>query len=488
MGCGSNKLGKGPRIKSPISKVGPHSELVVSPANFVIANSKTFQEVYRMGKVIGSGAFGEVRRAIHRDTNEARAVKIFRKEMATESSKNKLMQEINILRSLDHPNIIRVYEFFEETKKFYIVMEQCNGGELFEEILKQQNFSENTAAAILHQIFSAVAYLHQKNIVHRDLKPENILLEERGDIMNIKLIDFGTAIQVEPNKPIKESIGTAYYIAPEVLSGNYNYKCDLWSCGVIIFILLGGYPPFDGQNDDEILSKVKKGVFTFNSNEWNGVSKEAKDLISLLLSPADTRITAEAALSHPWIKKKIKRKSISKEIISQTVNNLRTFNKNSKLREAVNTFISTQCLSLADTKELRDVFKAMDTNSDGKLSRQELYDYFVKEMDPAEAEEEVGRIMREVDTDNNGYVDYTEFIKATIDSKTIVNKGYLARAFKMFDKDGNGSISAAELKKILAGGMVYEDSIWVNIIKEFDLNGDGEIDLTEFENIILSKI
>ena len=295
MGCVSSS-----KIKSPSIKITNSEGLKIRPGNFVYQNNKAFQEEYKIGKSLGSGAFGEVRRVIHRATNEGRAVKIFRKDLATSaSSQQKLLEEIGILRTLDHPNIIRVYEFFEDSKRFYIVMEQCNGGELFEEILKRQNFGESNAATILHQLFSAVAYLHDNNIIHRDLKPENILLEEKGDIMNIKLIDFGTAVRFENNKPIKGAIGTAYYIAPEVLSGSYNSKCDLWSLGVIIFILLGGYPPFDGQNDEEILEKVKKGSYNFKNPIWNSISQEAKDLISGLLAPTTTRITAHIALEHP---------------------------------------------------------------------------------------------------------------------------------------------------------------------------------------------
>ena len=484
MGCASSNKTKSPSIKA----MNPEG-LKIQPGSFVIQNPKSFQEEYKIGKSLGSGAFGEVRRVVHRVTNEGRAAKIFRKDLATSaSSHQKLMEEINILRTLDHPNIIRVYEFFEDAKRFYIVMEQCNGGELFEEILKRQNFGENHAATILHQLFSTVAYLHDNNIIHRDLKPENILLEEKGDIMNIKLIDFGTAVRVDQNKTIKGAIGTAYYIAPEVLSGTYNFKCDLWSCGVIIYILLAGFPPFDGQNDEEILEKVKKSNYNFKNQVWNTISQDAKDLISELLAPTSSRISAHAALNHPWIKNHLQSASVSTEVVRTTLGNLRSFQKSSKLRDAVSTFITTQCVSMADTKERRKVFQAMDANGDGRLSKEELYNYYVKELGEEEAEEEAKRIMNEVDTDNSGFVDYSEFIKAALDSKTIANAGFLKRAFDVFDKDGSGSISASELRKILAGGSLFEDNFWNDIIKKFDLNGDGEIDFKEFERIIKDTI
>lgn len=483
MGCG---FCRNHRIET--LKIANAESLNIDAGLFVVKNENCFHEEYKVGKVLGSGAFGEVRRAIHRESGEIRAVKIFRKDLAqNEASQRKLREEIDILRSLDHPNIIRVYEYFEDSKKFYIVMEKCNGGELFEEIIKRQNFGESHAATILQQLFSTLAYLHDRKIIHRDIKPENILLEESHDIMNIKLIDFGTAVRLKDSTVIHGAIGTAYYIAPEVLSGTYNSKCDIWSCGVLIYILLAGHPPFDGQSDEEILSKVEKSNYNFKHKAWKSVTPEAKDLISSLLAPSSTRLTAHQALSHPWIQKYSQKQETTKCFLDLAVSNLQGFHKGSKLRDAVNTFIVSQCVSIADTKELRKVFKTMDKNGDGKLSKEELFEYFSGTMGREQAEEEVKRIMAEVDGDNSGFVDYTEFIKATFDYRKMANIQFLKRAFDLFDTNGSGTISAMELKKILAGGNVCEDSIWSEIIKKVDINGDGEIDFGEFEKIILKK-
>jgi calcium-dependent protein kinase len=367
-------------------------------------------------------------------------------------------------------------------------MEQCSGGELFGEIIKRQNFGESHAATILQQLLSALAYLHDRGIIHRDIKPENVLLEELNDIMNIKLIDFGTAVQVKNSKTAKGAVGTAYYIAPEVLSGTYNSKCDLWSCGVLLFILLAGHPPFDGQTDNEILEKVKKSNYHFRHKAWNSISDDAKDLVSSLLAPSSTRLSAQEALEHPWIRRFSERQTLNQGFLDLTLNSLKNFHKGSKLRDAVSTFIITQCVSVADTKELRKVFKEMDKNGDGKLSKEELLDYYQKYYEKEAADAEVKKIMQEVDSDNSGFVDYSEFIKATLDYRKIANTQFLRRAFDLFDNNANGSISASELKKILAGGNICEDKIWNEIIKIVDMNGDGQIDFNEFERIILSKI
>lgn len=485
MGCGAGKI----KSQSQTFRISTVAEIRVQPAVFVVENENRFQEVYKLGKKLGSGAFGDVRLCFHMISNIERAVKIFRKDLATDEDKKKqLMNEIDILKSLDHPNIVRVYEFFEDKMRFYIVMEHCRGGELFTEITKRSSFSESHAAQIARQLLSAIAYLHEHNIVHRDLKPENILLEETGDISNLKLIDFGASAYFQKNHQMKTILGTAYYISPEVLNGNYTEKCDLWSCGVIVFILLSGHPPFDGRNDTEIIEHVQKGKFKFRGESWKAISKDAKDFISSLLCSASTRLSAFQALLHPWISNNASRNTPSTEIIHSAITSLQQFHKSSKLRDAINTFITTQCISQKDTKDLREVFYAMDTNKDGKLSREELLNQFTKTMGAEAADEEVDRIMREVDTDSNGYIDYTEFLKATIDTKTLMSVENMKHAFDAFDKDGSQSISAQELKRMLEGNATSENEVWRMIIEEVDKNGDGEIDYNEFQAIIFNHL
>jgi len=174
---------------------------------------------------------------------------VLRKSHMDEDEKRMLFNEINILKEIDHPNIVNMYEFFEDEKRYYLVTEICKGGELFDEILQRGKFSERDGAVLMKQVLSCINYCHQNNIVHRDLKPENILLEQNKEFDAIKIIDFGTSLVYDPNKNLDEKLGTPYYIAPEVLNKNYNSKCDIWSCGVICYILLSGMPPFNGQSD-----------------------------------------------------------------------------------------------------------------------------------------------------------------------------------------------------------------------------------------------
>ena len=227
MGCSVRSMSRKIHYTDSQPRIHSVKEIVVQPGIFVFKNDCMFQEVYKIGGVLGSGTYGEVRLCHHRDTCETRAVKIFKKQLyQSEIKREKLLSEISILKSLDHPNIIRIYEYFEDSRRLYIVMEYCSGGELFEEIVKRKFFNEIHAAQIMQQIFSILAYMHGKNIIHRDLKPENILLEDKHDLLNIKLIDFGTAIQTE-GESIEGTVGSPYYIAPEVISNQYNCKADI---------------------------------------------------------------------------------------------------------------------------------------------------------------------------------------------------------------------------------------------------------------------
>jgi calcium-dependent protein kinase len=211
------------------------------------------------------------------------------------------------------------------------VLEYCLGGELFDKIIKLKSLSEMRTAKIMQQILSAIVYCHSHNICHRDLKPENLLLEEDSIDSNIKVIDFGTSKWFKKNERMKEKFGTPYYIAPEVLKKDYNEKCDVWSCGVILYIMLSGYPPFGGKNNEQIMKKVLEGSFNFNKKEWNIISDKAKLLITKMLTySAEVRISAETALSDIWISQysqKIKDstfKSGSDEV-AQSMNMLRNF-------------------------------------------------------------------------------------------------------------------------------------------------------------------
>lgn len=205
-----------------------NSDIKIQPGTFVQENEHNFNTIYRLGSLIGSGPYIKLHVCYNRETNIKRFVKIYRKDLITnELTKAAIEQEISILKILDHPNIVKIFEYFEEVKRLFLVMEYCKGGDFFSEILKRESLDEYSAANAMQQLFSAVSYMHDNRIVHRNIKPENILLEEKHDVMSLKLHHFGSAKKLKLNKKTSGIVGTAYFMAPEVFVGEYNEKCDL---------------------------------------------------------------------------------------------------------------------------------------------------------------------------------------------------------------------------------------------------------------------
>lgn len=285
------------------------ADVIARAADFVIENSSDtkFEEVYILEpEVLGEGAFGRVQKCTRIGTTEKRAVKIIEKNTMQEAEKVRLKYEIDILKNLNHPCIVRLYEVFEDKINLFLVTELCDGKELFDEIVQRKKFSELEAAIVTKQVLQAMAYCHEKNVAHRDLKPENILIDskQRG---HIKVIDFGTSHVFDKENPeMKQMYGTAYYIAPEVLEGKYTAKCDMWSIGVILYIMLSGRPPFSGNNDHEILRKVAQANYSLNDTVWQKRSPDVLDLIKKLMEKnPEKRLSAQEALQHEWIQRKV---------------------------------------------------------------------------------------------------------------------------------------------------------------------------------------
>lgn len=226
-------------------------DIVVRAADFVVEHVgiTDFPKNYKLDQaVLGEGAFGKVQKCQKRSTGEVFCVKIIDKMLLENEERMRLKYEIDILKNLNHPNIVRLYEVYENKSSLLIVTELAEGVELFDEISKRKKFNELEAAVVIKQIIQAIAYCHHVNVAHRDLKPENLLIDTNNK-GNIKVIDFGTSHHYAGSNDMTQMYGTPYYIAPEILSGRYNEKCDMWSIGVILYIMLSGRPPFGGSND-----------------------------------------------------------------------------------------------------------------------------------------------------------------------------------------------------------------------------------------------
>jgi len=318
------------------------------------------------------------------------------------------------------------------------------------------------------------------------------LYESKKEFSQLRVIDFGTSKVFDPKaEGMNQKFGTAYYIAPEVLKRSYSEKCDIWSCGVILYILLCGYPPFNGNDDASILEKVAIGKYDFEAPEWKTVSPEAQEFIQKLMEvdPAK-RYSAEQALNDPWIQKMCSKDEVDRPLAVTGLTNLKSFRADRKLQEATWVYLVNYVSTVEEKAEFLKTFQALDLNADGKLTREELLLGYRKFMEGEEAEKEVDSIMKTVDLDGNGYVDYTEFIMGSINRKKMLSKEKLEQTFKTFDKDGSGFLDVDELKAIFnpGGQKQITEKVWEDMIKEVDQDGDGRISLQEFKDMMIKLL
>ena len=454
-------------------------ELKFDKAAFVGYNSEPITKNYVIEKKLGDGTYGCVYLATHKTTHAKRAIK----QLPRNKIKNpeRLETEIKILSEADHPNIIKLYEEYEDPRNVYLVMETCTGGELFDTIVNRGCLTEKIGAEVFTQMASAIRYLHAQGIVHRDLKPENLLLSAPDDLTSIKLIDFGLSkVCQDPASKMHTRAGTPYYIAPEVLAGTYGMECDIWSLGVILYILVAGYPPFYGNTDTEILRKVRNNDYDFSGSEWSQVSEDCKDLIRhMLVTDVNDRYTITQVFEHGWMTKASEHHSETPLNIAE----LKTFAQSNALRKSVLMIIANQCTE-GDLKKLRDQFNAIDVNNDGSITLPEFKEALSSS---GMATPEITSIFEAMDINKDGSVSYSEFLASTMEKNMYLNEERLWNAFQVFDKDSSGKISIDELKKILnSQNLDSESQVFANMLSQFDTSGDQEIDFEEFRQMMES--
>lgn len=296
-----------------------------------------FSAQYTLDKDLGKGAFSVVKKAINTKTKEEFAVKIINTRKLTSRDLQKLEREARICRLLKHHNIVRLHHVFQEDHVRYMIFDLITGGELFDDIVAREFYSEKDASHCIQQILESVKYCHDNRIIHRDIKPENLLLASRTPGANVKLADFGLAVEAMDAGHYYGFAGTPGYLSPEVISKQpYSYAVDVWACGVVLYILLVGYPPFWDDNQQRMFAQIKRGTFEYPSPEWDSVTADAKDLINkMLIVDQHKRITAAQALDHPWIKNRDR--VASKVHRQETITVLRKFNARRKLKAAVHT-------------------------------------------------------------------------------------------------------------------------------------------------------
>jgi len=457
-------------------------KIKVSKENFILLGCRGLRNHYDCTKKIGKGGFGKVFQVCNKKTKKLYACKKVSK--LNINNLEKLRKEIEILKKLDHPNIVKLYEVFESENSLYLIMEECFGGELFERIWKriQANdmYTEKGVCSLIRQIIGTIEYCHNNGIVHRDLKPENLLFLNEGNEENnpIKIVDFGLSQFINLRQSLNSKVGSSLYVSPEVLAGNYNEKCDIWSAGIIIYILLSGEPPFYGPNDDTIYAKIKSLKYTFPEEKWKNISEEAKDLISKMLIKQEKRLSASQVLQHPWFNL-IKDEKLSLTKLSFGKNNFfEEYTNSNQLKKIVLLYIASK-LDENEILDLNNIFRAFDKDDSGQIDFKEFEQGLIELRSEKISKEIIEQYFDDIDADINGKIDYTEFIAASLNKKKFIKSEILFEAFSSLDTNHDFKITKEELMQVLKL-QPKDDKFAQKLIESADKNGDGAIDYKEF--------
>ncbi|GAA0161837.1 non-receptor serine/threonine protein kinase [Lithospermum erythrorhizon] len=462
----------------------PRKEGIMSRANtnyaYHVLGHKTpnIRDVYTLGRKLGQGQFGTTYLCTENSTGAEYACKsIAKRKLISKEDVEDVRREIQIMHHLaGQKNIVSIKGAYEDTLYVHIVMELCSGGELFDRIIHRGHYSERKAAQLTKIVVGVVEACHSLGVMHRDLKPENFLLVCKDDDFSLKAIDFGLSVFFKPGQVFTDVVGSPYYVAPEVLSKTYGPEADVWTAGIILYILLSGVPPFWAETQRGIFDAVLKGHIDFKSDPWPLISNSAKDLIKkMLCMQPSKRLTAHEVLCHPWICKNgvAPDKALDPAVLSR----LKQFSAMNKLKKMALRVIAER-MSEEEIAGLKEMFKAMDTDNSGAITFDELK-VGLKKYGSTLKDTEIHDLMDAADVDNSGTIDYGEFVAATIHLNKLEREEYLVAAFQYFDKDGSGYITVDELQQACAEhGMT--DVVIEDIISEVDQDNDGRIDYGEF--------
>lgn len=477
----------------------------INHARLIFTNRGKLEEFYSKEEKLGQGSFGKCFRCTLRVDGSVRALKTLPKH--PKSLLKRFYQEIALMKLCDHPNIIKLYETFEDDCKIHLVMELCQGGDLLAQYTSQGSFSEQQVVQVMLQIFRPIHYLHTNFIAHRDIKPENFLLWSLDSVEcnTLKLADFGMSCKFTPGQLLTTKLGTPRYSSPQVLAGQYDELCDLWSSGVIMYFLLSGEQPFLGRSDAEILKSVQRGNFAFHGDAWTVVSEDSKDMIRRLLRYQPLyRLSAEQALEHQVMKQLASPLNTGMVAsMPKLVEQFRRFCSHNHLKRAALHVVAQQ-LGEKETRDMRSTFLALDSRDDGVLTKPELEEGLQHCLNNAAANGTADqgdleqmmpvfeKLMQEITFSRSGAIGYTEFLAATLDSKWYSAEEVCKAAFNVFDRDGDGLISQGELDVVLGNGSSSESTEQhaklLSLMKQVDANGDGAIDFQEFHAMMRDSL
>ncbi len=511
------------------------SNMKIKANNLVMERHQSPWQFYEELEEIGSGMYGVVKKVRLKTNPEIiRAMKIIPEENVLQGEGASLIDEIEILKNLEHPNIMKIYEcFVDENNNYYIVSELCDQGHLLSKMEKLGKMDQIVVKYLMDQIFNAVAYLHSKNILHGDIKLENVLLNKitkRGgrrftninldfnsneeltedinknfgkrktsnksnnyikDMMNyeIKLIDFGCSKYFvrrnKKKKKLRGIIGTSIYCSPEVVDNLYDERSDEWSCGVLMYILLSGVPPFFGDTEEEIFEKIKKCKYDFTPAPFKKVSKNCKDLIRRLLEPKKQyRIKANEALRHPFFTESFDPNSAMTEdkdlnVLKNFINPLKYC---SKFHEAIAVFLCVNYLPPDEEKTLKTVFRYLDKDGKGIITK-EIMKKSLEEIGIDISDEDLQKVFDDIDEDGSSFIEYQEFIRNTCDIKKLINEPNLKNVFHVIcgEKD---LMTGQDIKNFVFHDSIVREETLKEYFDSFGMKFEDSIGFDDFFKMI----
>ncbi|KAK8638348.1 hypothetical protein V6N13_136779 [Hibiscus sabdariffa] len=468
-----------PPAQTPSPKPAPKTDTILG---------KPYEDIrmlYTIGKELGKGQFGVTYLCTENSTGKQYACKtISKRKLVTKNDKEDMKREIQIMQHLSgQPNIVEFKGAYEDKLSVHLVMELCAGGELFDRIIAKGHYSERAAASMCRAIVNVVHACHFMGVMHRDLKPENFLLSSKAEDALLKATDFGLSVFIEEGKVYRDIVGSAYYVAPEVLKRRYGKEIDIWSAGVILYILLSGVPPFWAETEKGIFDAILEGEIDFESQPWPSISDSAKDLVRRMLTQdPKRRITSTQVLEHPWIREG---GNASDEPLDNAVLlRMKQFRRMNKLKQLALKVIAEN-LSTEEIQGLKQMFANIDTDNSGTITYDELKTGLAR-LGSKLTEAEVQQLMEAADVDGNGSIDYIEFITATMHRHRLERDEHLYKAFQHFDKDNSGYITSDELEAAMKEYGMGDDDTIKEIISEVDTDNDGKINYDEFRDMMRS--
>ena len=487
------KLGKEQNAKNPESLESGNVLIYLNDFIYINSNSEPEKD-YKILELISKGEFSDINLVENNLSGNKGIMKTIQKSKNLTPIEEKFLQnDLKMLSSLDHPNIINVFNFYSNENSYSYITEYCHYGDLFQELLNNGAYDEKAAAYIMYQIFSAVNYFHKKKIINRSLSLENILIsEKRNNLPTVKLSYFGKSVLAEKDAIQNQEMVNSYYNAPEIIKKFYNEKCDIWSCGVIMYFLLSARPPFGGENNEEIEEKILSGKYDLNTHPFDKLSKNCLDLLSnLLCLRAYRRLSAEQALNHPWFqdnKSKLLFHQINDEnIIDKLILNLKNYKNTSILHKISMAYLIHSYPQMKDVINASKLFNKIDEDDDCKINEKELLEGLKIKYNTIVKKEDVKQIFSNIDLNNNGCIDYEEFVSAAVNKKKFINKNVLMIAFKFFDKNNSGEITIDEIERMFKESVVDKKKVHESlqkITKDLDLNVDGKITFEEFVTVM----